>query len=90
MARLNLGSVDLSDFDRDWFVVVSRLRNASARANASFVLADDISRKIDHYKEMLSHTARKYGLTEDDCFERLLNDPKFPEGLIPVKEAPED
>ena len=85
MAKLNLGQVDLGDFDRDWFIVMSRLRGASTRANASSVLGYYVRRRINEYKEMLAYTARKYGLTEDECFDRILNDPKFPEGLTPVK-----
>jgi hypothetical protein len=74
MARLNLGSVELGDFDRDWFIVMSRLGGKSTRANASSVIGFYVRRRIDQYREMLTYTARKYGITEDEVFHRLLND----------------
>lgn len=93
MARLNLGSVDLSDFERDWFIVISRLKNTSTRANTSTIIEQYIKTNLDQYKEQLAYTAKKYGLTADECFQLILTNPKFPEGLKPVVEsdsAPEE
>jgi hypothetical protein len=81
MARLNLGSVDLGDFERDWFIVMSRLRNTSTRGNASAIIEAYVKQNLDEYKERLAYTARKYGLTEEECFNQILTNPKFPETL---------
>jgi hypothetical protein len=74
MARLNLGSIDLGDHDLDWFVVMSKLGGRSTRANLSSVVGCYVRRKKDEYKLILTYTARKYGLTEDECFHKLLKD----------------
>lgn len=74
MARLNLGSIDLGDHDRDWFVVMSKLGGRSTRANLSSVVGYYVRRRKAEYQEILSYTARKYGLTEDECFQKLLKD----------------
>ena len=66
-------SIDLGDHDRDWFLVMCKLGNRSIRANLSSVVGCYVRRRKEEYKEILAYAARKYGLTEDECFERLLN-----------------
>ncbi|NEP01372.1 MAG: hypothetical protein F6K58_22495 [Symploca sp. SIO2E9] len=65
-------SIDLGDHDRDWFVVMSKLGNRSIRSNLSSVVGFYVRRRKQEYLEILAYTARKYGLTEDECFHRLL------------------
>ena len=74
MPKLNIGSFDLGDHDRDWFIVMSRLGDRSIRANLSSVVGYYVRRRKQEYGEILAYTARKYGLTEDECFQRLLKD----------------
>jgi hypothetical protein len=65
-------SIDLGDHDRDWFVVMSKLGNRSIRASLSNVVGCYIRRRKAEYQEILEYTARKYGLTEAECFQKLL------------------
>ncbi len=65
-------SIDLGDHDRDWFIVMSKLDNRSIRAHLQSVVGYYIRRRKTEYQETLAYTARKYGLTEDECFQRLL------------------
>ncbi|NER45840.1 MAG: hypothetical protein F6J92_03965 [Symploca sp. SIO1A3] len=81
MARLNLGSIDLGDHDRDWFVVMSKLGGRSTRANLSSVVGYYVRRRKEEYKDILTYTARKYGLTEEECFQRLLKGDDLGEAL---------
>jgi hypothetical protein len=74
MPKLNIGSFDLGDHDRDWFIVMSRLGGRSIRANLSSVVGYYVRRRKQEYEEILGYTARKYGLTTDECFQRLLRD----------------
>jgi len=73
MAKLNVGSINLSDFDKDWFLVVSRLMERSVRANLASVTSFYIRRNIGAFRELLAYTAKKHGITEDECFEILLS-----------------
>ncbi len=74
MSKLSLGQIDLGDYDRDWFVVMSKLDGKSTRANVSSVLGRYVKQNRADYQLMLDYTARKHGLTTDECFRRLLND----------------
>lgn len=74
MPKLNFGSIDLGDHDRDWFIVMSRLGGRSIRANLSSVVGFYVRRRKEEYETILSYTAKKYGLTPDECFQRLLKD----------------
>lgn len=74
MPKLNFGSFELGDHDRDWFIVMSRLGSRSIRANLSSVVGYYVRRRKQEYQEILDYTARKYGLTSDECFQRLLKD----------------
>lgn len=74
MAKLSLGRIDMGDHDHDWFVVMSRLGGRSIRANVTSVLGYYVRRRKEEYKEILKYTAQKYGLTEDECFKRVLNE----------------
>ncbi|MBG1265509.1 hypothetical protein [Nostoc sp. WHI] len=79
MAKLNIGSIDLSDFDKDWFLVVSRLMERSVRANLASVTSFYIRRNIGAFRELLAYTAKKHGITEEECFQILLS----PKGELP-------
>ncbi|NMG09763.1 hypothetical protein [Brasilonema sp. UFV-L1] len=74
MPRLSISSFELGDHDRDWFIVMSRLGGRSIRANLSSVVGYYVRRRKQEYQEILEYTARKYGLTVDECFQRLLKD----------------
>ncbi|NER95076.1 MAG: hypothetical protein F6J86_14770 [Symploca sp. SIO1B1] len=87
MARLNLGSIDLGDHDQDWFVVMSKLRGRSTRANLSSVVGHYVRRHKEEYREILTYTARKYGLTEKECFQRLLKGDDLGEPLEDFSES---
>jgi hypothetical protein len=65
-------SIDLGDHDRDWFVVISKLGNRSIRANLSRLVSCYVRSHKTEYQEILGYTARKYGLTEQECFQKLL------------------
>ncbi|MBP5971570.1 hypothetical protein HW132_02155 [Brasilonema sp. CT11] len=84
MPKVTISSFELGDHDKDWFIVMCRLGSRSIRANLSSVVGCYVRRRKEEYREILAYTARKYGLTEDECFRRALTDPKFPEGLTPV------
>jgi hypothetical protein len=88
MAKLSLGQIDLGDFDRDWFIVMSRLGGKSIRSNASSVLGFYVRRRLNEYKEMLGYTARKHGLTEEECFALLLKDQELPAPIEGFSEMP--
>ena len=72
MPKLNFGSIDLGDHDRDWFIAMSKLGGRSIRANLSSVVGYYVRRRKSEYQEILAYTAKKYGLTPDECFQRLL------------------
>jgi hypothetical protein len=72
MGRMNVGSFELGDHDSDWFLVMSRLGGRSVRANLSSVVAFYVRRRKAEYEGILNYTARRYGLTTDACFQRLL------------------
>ena len=88
MAKLSLGQIDLGDFDKDWFIVMSRLGGKSIRSNASSVLGFYVRRRLNEYKEMLGYTARKHGLTEEECFNLLLKDEPLPPPIDDFNEMP--
>lgn len=80
-------SIDLGDHDRDWFVVMSRLGNRSIRANLQSIVGYYVRRRKTEYQEMLVYTAKKYGLTEDECFQRLLKGESLGEPVADFSES---
>lgn len=72
--EINLGSVKLGDFNKDWLIVMSKLSGRSVRANVISIIGFYIQRQLEKYEKHLEYTAKKYGLTKDECFYRLLND----------------
>ncbi|MCC5611084.1 hypothetical protein LC612_31115 [Nostoc sp. CHAB 5834] len=88
MAKINVGSLDLSDFDKDWFIVSSNLMERSVRANLASVVTFYIRRNIEAHKELLAYAARKHGITEDECFKRLLAGEKLPQPIEGFNEQP--
>jgi hypothetical protein len=74
MGNFQVGSIPLGDHDADWFKVMSKLGDRSIRANMASIVGYYVRRRKDEYKEILAYTAKKYGLTEDETFYRLLND----------------
>ena len=83
-------SIDLGDHDRDWFIVMSKLGNRSIRANLSSVVGYYVRRRKDEYQEILTYTARKYGLTEDECFQRLLKNESLGDPVADFADTPPD
>lgn len=88
MPDLNIGSIPMGDHDRDWFTVMSRLGGRSLRANASSVLGYYVRRRKGEYQEMLEYTAKKYGLTPDECFAKLLKGDDLGKPVDGFDEAP--
>lgn len=78
MAKINIGSIDLSDFDKDWFLVVSKLMERSVRANLASVVSFYIRRNQPQHRELLAYTAKKHGITEDECFALILANQPLP------------
>ncbi len=72
MAQLNIGSVTMGEYDRDHFVVMSRLARGSVRGNTGSILTNYVRRKWNEYEKILGYVARKAGISEQDCFDRLL------------------
>ena len=72
MPEINIGSVSLSDHDRDWYLFGCKVNERSIRANTASVLAYYVRRRKTEYEEILQYTARKYGLTEEECFRRVI------------------
>ena len=73
MPSFSVGTVPLGDHDQDWFVVMTKLANKSLRANVANVLSFYVRRRKEEYREILEYTAKKYGITPEECFERLKN-----------------
>jgi len=88
MTDINIGSVTMGDHDADWYRVMCKLGGRSIRANTSSVLGYYVRRRKSEYSEILQYTARKYGLTPDETFKRLLNDEPLGEPLKDFVEAP--
>jgi hypothetical protein len=88
MVDLNIGSVSLGEHDHDWYRVMCKLGGRSIRANTSSVLGYYVRRRKDEYQAILEYTARKYGLTPDECFQRLLNDISLGEPVAGFDEQP--
>jgi hypothetical protein len=88
MPDLNIGSIPMGDHDRDWFTVMSRLGGRSLRANASSVLGYYVRRRKEEYQEILAYTAKKYGLTPDECFQKLLKGDDLGKPVEGFDEAP--
>jgi hypothetical protein len=51
---------------------MSRLSDRSIRGNLSVIVGYYVRRRKKEYEELLQYTARKYGLTTDECFQKLL------------------
>ncbi|MHC0068439.1 hypothetical protein ACWATR_37180 [Nostoc sp. UIC 10890] len=88
MPKLNVGSIELGDFDRDWFIVASKLLGRSVRANLASVTAFYIRRRTQEFKELLAYTAKKHGISEDECFQILLSGKELPPPVAGFDEAP--
>lgn len=90
MANLNTGSVSMGEHDRDWLIVMSRLTGRSIRANISSILGYYVRRRKPEYEEILRYTARKYGITEEECFQRLLKGESLGEPIDLLLDEPEN
>ena len=88
MPDFQTGSIPLGEHDADWFKVMCKLSNRSVRANLASIVGFYVRRRKDEYKEILSYTARKYGLTEEECFHRLLNNVDLGEPVENIGEIP--
>lgn len=94
MAKLNVGSIELGDYDKDWFIVASKLMGRSVRANLASVTSFYVRRRVSEFKELLAYTAKKHGISEDECFELLRKNLQLPPPVDGFDEAepelPED
>ena len=72
MAKINIGSVTLSDHDADWTKAILGVEEKSPRALVRDLLSDYVKLKKAEYDELIKYTAAKYGLTWDDAFHRLV------------------
>ena len=73
MPNFSVGTIPLGDHNLDWFVVMTKLANKSLRANVANVIASYVHERKEEYKVILEYTAEKYGITPEECFERLKN-----------------
>ena len=73
MDSLNIGSVNLGDHDVDWFKVMSAVTHQSVRSKAGSILGYYVRKRKEEYREIIQYTANKYGLSFDECFNKLKN-----------------
>ena len=88
MSEINLGSVSLGEYNADWYKVICKLAGRSVRANTASVIGFYLQRQTEKYEKHLRYTARKHGLSRDECFRRLLNDEPLGEPITDFSEAP--
>jgi hypothetical protein len=81
MPKINVGSIDLADYDKDWFLVVSKLMERPVRANLASVVSFYIRRNGEPHKQLLAYKAKKHGITEDECFKLLLTNTPLPPAI---------
>ncbi|WP_446394500.1 hypothetical protein [Coleofasciculus sp. E1-EBD-02] len=65
-------NLELADHDYDWLILISKLSNRSLRACVQSAITFYVRRQKPEYEKILSYTARKYGLTDMECLQRLL------------------
>lgn len=70
---VNFGNIPLGDHDADWFRVMSAASNSSLRVKAASVIGYFVRRRKDEYREIIQYTANKYGISFDECFNKLKN-----------------
>lgn len=68
---LNVGSLPLGDHDSDWLRVMAAATGSSVRVKVASVCGYYVRRRKEEYKAIIEYTARKYGLTFSECFQRL-------------------
>lgn len=74
MAKFTVGSFELSEADIDKFIVWCRLSGKSVRAKIATIVMYYMAKKEKDYQAKLKYTAEKYGLSVEDCYQRLLKD----------------
>jgi hypothetical protein len=88
MPRFQIGSIDLSEYEIDWLKVATNLSGTSIRAQVGQAIQGHLVRFKPHYKRKIAYVARKYGLTWDEAFKKLTQEPSPFEGLEVVEESP--
>ena len=81
MADINLGSVPLPDREADYFKAMTNAYNWTVRTKVSDLLRSLIRENREEFDEMVSYASRKYGLTFDETFHRLLKKESLGEPL---------
>lgn len=75
MPKLNLGSVDLPEDEYDWMTVIINLSGEPLRSQMRQIIKGHLIRFKSQYVKQLHYTAKKYGLTPEETFKRLLKGP---------------
>ena len=70
---INFGNIPLGDHDADWFKVMAAASNSSLRVKAASVIGYFVRRRKEEYREIIQYTANKYGISFDECFNKLKN-----------------
>jgi hypothetical protein len=73
MSDLKVGSVPLGEYDHDHFLVMTRLKKVSTRANVATLITCYVRQKWDEYENILRYTANKAGISEEECYQILLS-----------------
>lgn len=71
MSTINTGSISVSDSDADWFRVMCAIDSNSTRAGVTLAVTTFVRENKGQYIEQIQYTARKYGLTPSEAFNRL-------------------
>ncbi|MGD1849071.1 MAG: hypothetical protein ACFCBU_00150 [Cyanophyceae cyanobacterium] len=89
MAGLNLGVIPLSDRDSDYFRVMVNAHGWTARTVMSKLVKDFVQENKEEFDAAVTYASRKYGLTFDEVFHRLLEKKSLGEPLSNFSVDPE-
>lgn len=67
-------SIDLPDKELDEFIIMAKLCGQSIEDKLSFIIEEYINDHRKKYERELAQVAAKYGISTDECFQRLLHD----------------
>jgi hypothetical protein len=92
MPRLNVSSLDLTEDEIDFLKAICNLSGESIRAQLRQIVKGHLVRFKPQYLKQVNYLARKYGLTFEETFARLVEgEPPFGEVVrpAPIVEAEE-
>ncbi|MEM9482132.1 MAG: hypothetical protein AAGA83_00415 [Cyanobacteria bacterium P01_F01_bin.116] len=82
MAKLNVGSIDLSEAEIDLFSVVCKLQKIAARAMTAQMVRGHLTRWRGRLVNDVEYLARKHGLAWEQAYMLLADDREFNEENI--------